>query len=223
MISTGRRGWRAWSCSINAMPSMASIRRSTSARSKRPPAALRMATCGSTVPSTSKPIAARRISSTSRMAASSSTMRTLRFIGAGAPSGGRCARAPRGSSDVASTRQEHREATALAFLRLDGDAAAVRVDSAARNREPESGPARVLVRLPIPLEDVRQGRRGDPAAGVLYLDLDFGVGVGVDDAHDDAPAARREAHRVRDEIDDDLHQAVLVAADDEPASDPLAL
>ena len=80
MISTGNRGWRACSCSMSEMPSIGSMRRSTSARSKRPAAMVPTAARASDVASISNPIAASRISSTSRMAASSSTIRTRRFI-----------------------------------------------------------------------------------------------------------------------------------------------
>src|SRR5215472_1707752 len=62
MMSTGRRGCRWWRPSIRRMPSVAS-------------SALR----GSLVAVTSNPIAVRRISSTSRIAASSSTTRTFCF------------------------------------------------------------------------------------------------------------------------------------------------
>src|SRR6185436_4688539 len=80
MISTGSRGCRACTASIRAMPSVGSMRRSSRATSKRPPSTAVTAAWGSAVAVTSKPIVARRISSTSTMAVSSSTTSTLRFI-----------------------------------------------------------------------------------------------------------------------------------------------
>src|SRR5215470_17291775 len=64
---------------MRRMPSVGSIRRSSSARSKRPASVASRALRGSLVAVTSKPMAVRRISSTSRIAASSSTTRTLCF------------------------------------------------------------------------------------------------------------------------------------------------
>src|SRR5258705_11789963 len=79
MISTGKRGCRSWSPSISRMPSVGSMRRSSRARSKRPASVASRARRGSLVAVTSKPIAVSRISSASRIAASSSTTRTFCF------------------------------------------------------------------------------------------------------------------------------------------------
>src|ERR687892_225297 len=79
MISTGSRGCRSCTASISAMPSVGSMRRSSRATSNRPPSTAAMATWGSLVAVTSKPIVTRRISSTSTIAVSSSTTSTLRF------------------------------------------------------------------------------------------------------------------------------------------------
>src|SRR5215471_5456666 len=85
MINTGRRGCRWWSPSMRRMPSVGSMRRSSSARSKRPASTASSARRGSLVAVTSKPIAVRRISSTSTIAASSSTTRTFCFTSPSLP------------------------------------------------------------------------------------------------------------------------------------------
>src|SRR5438132_8456589 len=85
MISTGRRGWRSWSPSMRRMPSVGSMRRSSKARSKRDASVASRALRGSLVAVTSNPIAVRRISSTSRIAASSSTTRTFCFTAESLP------------------------------------------------------------------------------------------------------------------------------------------
>src|SRR5262249_47754266 len=70
---------RSWRPSMRRMPSVGSMRRSRRARSKRPASVASSALRGSLVAVTSNPIAVRRISSTSRIAASSSTTRTFCF------------------------------------------------------------------------------------------------------------------------------------------------
>src|SRR5438128_10389325 len=83
MMSTGNRRCCAWSASMSWTPSIGPMRRSMSARSNRCTVAASSARRGSPTGVTSKPIAARRIVSTSRIAASSSTTRTFRVTVAG--------------------------------------------------------------------------------------------------------------------------------------------
>src|SRR5216117_1426792 len=83
MMSTGNRRCCAWSAPMSWTPSIGPMRRSMSARSNRCTVAASNARRGSPTGVTSKPIAARRIVSTSRIAASSSTTRTFRVTVAG--------------------------------------------------------------------------------------------------------------------------------------------
>src|SRR2546426_816900 len=83
MMSTGNRRCCAWSASMSWTPSIGPMRRSMSARSNRCTVAASSARRGSPTGVTSKPIAPRRIVSTSRIAASSSTTRTFRVTVAG--------------------------------------------------------------------------------------------------------------------------------------------
>src|SRR2546428_237018 len=80
MMSTGRRGCRAWSLSMSWMPSRGSMRRSSTAKSKRPAVITSTACWGWLVAVTSKPMAVRRISRTSRIAAASATIKKRRLI-----------------------------------------------------------------------------------------------------------------------------------------------
>src|SRR5437899_4601109 len=83
MMSTGNRRGGAWSAYMSWTPSIGPMRRSMSARSNRCTVAASSARRGSPTGVTSKPIAPRRIVSTSRIAASSSTTRTFRVTVAG--------------------------------------------------------------------------------------------------------------------------------------------
>src|SRR5439155_1747767 len=108
-------------------------------------------------------------------------------------------------------RQEDREPAPLALLRLHGHAAPVRQHHAAHDGEAEAGAAPIAVRLAPRVEDARQGRGRDADAGVLHLDLD--LRPRVDEPHGDAAAPQREADGVGHEVDDHLHEPILVAAD----------
>src|SRR2546426_6414035 len=55
------------------------------------------------------------------------------------------------------------------------------------------------------------------------LDLELELRAGVDQSHDDAPPARGEADRVGAEVDDQLVEALLVAAIRKVRSEALAL
>src|SRR5437870_7043445 len=83
MMSTGNRRCCAWSASMSWTPSIGPMRRSMSARSNRCTVAATRAARGSATGVTSKPIAARRIGSTWRIAGSSSTTRAFRVTVAG--------------------------------------------------------------------------------------------------------------------------------------------
>src|SRR2546430_1335775 len=83
MMSTGNRRCCAWSASMSWTPSIGPNLRSMSARTNRCTVAASSARRGSPTGVTSKPIAPRRIVSTSRIAASSSTTRTFRVTVAG--------------------------------------------------------------------------------------------------------------------------------------------
>ena len=77
------------------------------------------------------------------------------------------------------------------------------------------------MRLPVPLEDVRQrGRRDSPPC---VLDLYLHLRARVHHAHDHTAAARREPDRVGGEVHDHLHETILVAGHDEPPADALAI
>src|SRR5204863_9920406 len=65
------------------------------------------------------------------------------------------------------------------------------------------------VRLPEPLEDVREEIRADALAGVA--DGEPGAVVDALERDADPPTARRELHRVRDQVPDDLLQALRVS------------
>src|SRR6478752_7264407 len=109
-----------------------------------------------------------------------------------------------------------REGAADALGRLDPDPSSVLFDDVARDREAEpraAGPAAEArpVDLVEPLEDPRLGRPRD--AGPV-------IGHGHDDIRlrrlrgdHDLAAVRAELHGVVEEVDDDLPEAILVAAD----------
>src|SRR5690606_23328470 len=105
-------------------------------------------------------------------------------------------------------------AAALArALRLDG--AAVQLDEVPHDREPEAEPA-VRARgggvgLPEALEEPWQRRGAD--AGAVVADGEPDVAPGVRERDRDPAAARRELHRVRDEVPDHLLEALGVARD----------
>ena len=73
MMSTGSRAWIWCAACMSAMPSIGSMRRSKRATSKAPAWSARSASAGVEQSVTSKPIASRRMPSTSRMLGSSST------------------------------------------------------------------------------------------------------------------------------------------------------
>ena len=87
--------------------------------------------------------------------------------------------------------------------------------------EPEPGPATSGVRLAVGVEDVWEVALGDAGPGVL--DRQLQLGAGVDEAHHDAAAPRREADGVGDEVDDHLHEPVLVTHAGEAVPHPLAV
>src|SRR5688572_3554537 len=64
--------------------------------------------------------------------------------------------------------------------------------------------------LPEPVEDVREQIGADPRSAVDDADLD--VRVHALQEHRDPPALRREFHRIREQVPDDLLQPVGVAS-----------
>src|SRR5207245_1690502 len=266
MMSTGNRRCCAWSASMSWTPSIGPMRRSMSARSNRCTVAASSARRGSPTGVTSKPIAARRIVSTSRIAASSSTTRTFRVTVAGSagparsvggrgtdrPSSAGFARAtdPGGGSEGAVEAPFddlgglRRRGSLLLSAALDAEVELLqplevrlalgevlaeprdlplerenrrhRVPAhpdprvRAVSREAQARAAPLAVGLAVGLEHVQQRIGGDADARVLDLELE--LRAGVDHSHDDAPPARGEADRVGAEVDDQLVEALLVAA-----------
>src|SRR4051812_20853108 len=86
----------------------------------------------------------------------------------------------------------------------DGDAAAVSLGDALRDREAETRAARCspCFSLPVAIEDVGTLGRGD--AGSAVADLEGDLAALRLDRHADAPAARGELERVGDEVVDGL-------------------
>ena len=91
--------------------------------------------------------------------------------------------------------------------------AAVHFDDVANDRQAQSQAARLAgrarLRLTKSLEDIGQEVRADAHPGVA--DDDFDVGVHTFEAHLHAPVLRRELHRVRHQIPDDLLQTAWIA------------
>src|SRR4029450_3930504 len=111
--------------------------------------------------------------------------------------------------DHSRAREKNREATPLPFVRLRGYATSVGLCDALHDRQAQAGAAPIPVGLPVGVEDVRQGIRGDAHARVLDLELE--LRARGDGPHDDAPAARRKADRVSAEVNHELVEPFLVA------------
>src|SRR4029434_7812416 len=75
--------------------------------------------------------------------------------------------------------------------------------------QPRAGPPPPSVALPIRLEDVRQGLGWDADPGVLDLELE--LCAGIDEPHDDAPAARGKADRICAQIYPELMEPFFIA------------
>jgi hypothetical protein len=80
---------------------------------------------------------------------------------------------------------------------------------------------RFSVGLPIRLEDGRQGLGWDADPGVLDLELE--LCAGIDEPHDDAPAARGKADGIGAEIHHELMEPFFIAEVGEMHSVALAL
>ena len=118
------------------------------------------------------------------------------------------------STPRATSGQPHDEAGAEARARaLRRDRAAVKLDQVAGDREPDPEPAlrarRRAVGLAEAVEDVGEELGRHARARVADLDRELALAAGEGDRH--APVRRRELDRVRDEVPDDLLQAVGVA------------
>src|SRR2546426_48662 len=127
----------------------------------------------------------------------------------------------RGEKRALGARREPGEAAPFPSARRGGHAPAVGVHDAAHDRQAQARAAPLAVSLAVGLEDVRQRIGGDADARVLDLELE--LRAGVDQSHDDAPPARGEADRVGAEVDDQLVEALLVAAIRKVRSEALAL
>src|SRR2546430_1733210 len=77
------------------------------------------------------------------------------------------------------------------------------------------GPGRRALRLPEPVEDVRQEGGLDPLTGVAHGDLD--VRVDALEAELDAPVPRGELDGVREQVPEDLLETLRIAGDDDRA------
>src|SRR6266508_2539010 len=132
----------------------------------------------------------------------------------GASSRSSCARsvAPLATSGSAA-RQDEREGRALADPALDAQPAAVRVDDAPRDGEPEPGAA-AGAPLPPAIEHVREVLRGD--AGAVIRDGHLRLTLPQRHPHLDVPAAGGERDRVSDEVRNHLEHAVAIARDLDP-------
>ena len=112
--------------------------------------------------------------------------------------------------------QAHAERRSLSLARARGvDGAAVHFDDVSHNRQPEPQSAglarRASLRLSKPFEHVRQEVRTNADARVA--DDDFDVRVHAFEPDLDAPFLRRELHRIRQKIPDDLLQSIGIARD----------
>ena len=110
----------------------------------------------------------------------------------------------------------HGDGRALAFARApDPDGAAVQLDEALHDRQPEAEAAvlarRRRVALPEPLEQVRNELRLDADAGVGHADLDVGVHALEQDL--DLAVLRRELDGVGQQVPDDLLKPARIAGD----------
>ena len=112
-------------------------------------------------------------------------------------------------------RQMHDEGRALALSRAArADRPAVQLDQVLHDRQPETQAAELTsrrrVRLPKPLEYVRQGTRGSmPMPVSAIADLDVGVDPLQGDL--DLAVSAGELDRVREQVPHDLLQAIRVA------------
>src|SRR4030095_9180131 len=106
-------------------------------------------------------------------------------------------------------RKKDSEAAPLALVRLGGHATSMSLRDALHDREARAAPAPPSVALPIRLEDVRQGLGWDADPGVLDLELE--LCAGIDEPHDDAPAARGKADRIGAEIHHELMRPCFIA------------
>src|SRR5712692_4361896 len=111
-------------------------------------------------------------------------------------------------------RQCEHEAAAVARLTLDPDPAAVQFDESFREREPEAS-ALALLRADVGLLELLEdplpvfGRNARASVGHRHLHLTVDLRRG----YHDAASLRRELHRVREQVEDDLAQPPLVAFD----------
>ena len=113
-------------------------------------------------------------------------------------------------------RQMHGDGRAQAFARaLDPDDAAVQLDEALHDRQPEAEPAvlarRRRIALPESFEQMRNEFRLDADAGVGDADLDMRVHALEHDL--DLAVLRRELDGVRQQIPDDLLKTARIAGD----------
>src|SRR5437879_5100556 len=147
---------------------------------------------------------------------SASTTRYPRGQARRAPACGscRCPRRGRSARRPWSRRQRECERRAVAELTLDPDAPAVQLDELAREGEAKPGALVLLgvVRPDLPelLEHDLDVFAGDADAGVGHRH--FHLAVQALRADLDAPALGRELHRVRQEVEEDLLDLALVAA-----------
>src|SRR2546428_8539147 len=118
---------------------------------------------------------------------------------------------PTACSSLERKWQRKCESAALADLALDPKPAAVQLDEALREREAESGAVfsmRTGGGLLELLEDLRMILGGDPHARVPDGDADLAIHPMR--SHIDSPTFRRELHRVRQQVEQDLLHLALV-------------
>src|SRR6266850_485930 len=117
--------------------------------------------------------------------------------------------------------QQNSESAPFALVRLGSHATPVGLGDPSDDRESQPRAAALAVRLAIGVEDVGESIGGDADAGVLDLKLE--LRARVDDAGDDAPAARREPDRVGSQVDDQLVKPLFVTPVHEVDAETLAL
>ena len=90
--------------------------------------------------------------------------------------------------------------------------AAVELDEVTPDRQAQPEPAvrarRAAIALPEPLEYMRKECRRDAVARIGDIDANFASFRGHRDLH--APATRREFHGVRQQVPEDLLQAIVI-------------
>src|SRR5690349_10665312 len=106
-------------------------------------------------------------------------------------------------------REREVEPRSLPRLAFDPDPATVCFDDSLGNGQSESGAhALGAFGLPVWIEDVAEMLAGDSRSGVADREQDFGVArLGVETNH---PSARRELHRVPDQVPQDLQKAMAI-------------